>query len=151
MSAAAWISLSLRVLLGVWFVYSGGYKLWVKGLHGFAGDIENYQLLPSSLVFPAACLVSWLEIIAGFCLAAGLWLRGAVLVMAGLVIGFMVFIGWAWQHQLDIRCGCQGGDEPIRYWWKAIELPAYLLVLGWLWWRECRKPVPPAQKKQNMA
>lgn len=146
MKVIDWVALSLRVLMGLWFVYSGGVKLWVSGLHRFAEDIGNYRLLPEVMVFPAACLVPWLEVIAGLCLVTGFWRRGGLLVLSGLVPGFAVFIGWAWHHQLDIRCGCHGGDEPIRYWGKALELSGYLLLIGWLWWREWR-----GQKKQNMA
>lgn len=146
MGAVAWLSLSLRVLLGVWFVYSGGTKLWVSGLARFVEDIGNYQLLPEVLVFPAACLVPWLELVAGLCLMLGLWVRGAVLILGGLVAGFSVFIAWAWTKQLDIACGCHGGDEPIRYWAKAAELSGYVLVLVWLWCWQTRQ-----QKKQNMA
>lgn len=145
-SVAAWVTISLRVALGLWFVYSGGSKLWVSGLGRFAEDIGNYQLLPPAMAFPAACLVPWLELLAGLCLMLGLWLRGAILVMCGLVAGFSVFILWAWSKQLDIRCGCHGGDETIQYWWKVVELSGYFLVLGWLWVWESQ-----SQKKQNMA
>jgi len=150
-SAVAWVTLSLRVLLGAWFLYSGGVKLWGSGLDAFVRDLGNYRLLPDAWVAPVAYLVPWTEVIAGLLLMLGLWRRGAILVILGMVLGFMVFIGWAWQQQLDISCGCQGDGEPIRYWFKAIELPGYLLVLAWLWWKNDSTPPESAQKKQNMA
>ncbi|MDX1679895.1 MAG: DoxX family protein [Akkermansiaceae bacterium] len=146
-----WITLSLRVLLGAWFLFSGGVKLWSKGVHAFATDIANYRLLPDALVLPAAHLVPWLEVFAGLCLMLGFWRRGSILVIGGLVISFIVFIGWAWAQQLDISCGCQSSDEPIRYWFKAVELPAYLLVLAWLWFKDHATPGLDDQKVQNMA
>ena len=154
MRATAWITLSLRVLLGAWFIYSGGAKLWGSGLDAFVTDLGNYRLLPDAWVAPVAYLVPWTELIAGLLLMLGIWRRGTILVMGGMVIGFIVFISWAWQQQLDISCGCRGEGEPIRYWFKAFELPGYLLVLAWLWWRGEEAPGitdGKSQKKQNMA
>lgn len=148
---AAWVTLSLRVILGVWFIYSGGTKLFGSGLEVFARDLGNYRLLPEAWISPIAYVVPWTELIAGLFLMMGMFRRGAILVIFGLVIGFIVFISWAWQQQLDISCGCQGDGEPIRYWFKAVELPGYLLMLVWLWWRDDLNPFGSAEKKENMA
>ena len=150
-SVTGWITLSMRVLLAAWFLYSGGVKIWGSGLETFARDLANYQLLPQAMVTPVAYLVPWTEIIASLLLMLGVWRRGTILVFAGMVAGFMVFIGWAWSQQLDISCGCQGNGEPIRYWFKAFELPGYLLVLAWLWWKGDEAPSLEGQKNQNMA
>ena len=152
LTLTVWITLSLRVLLGAWFLFSGGLKIWgEKGLHGFADAIGNFGLLPEFMVVPAAYMVPWTEVFAGLLLMLGIWRRGVILVMAGLVVGFMVFVFWAWKHQLVISCGCTGGDEPIHYWLKAFELPGYLLVLAWLWWKGDQAPSLEGQKKENMA
>ncbi len=67
----------------------------------------------------------------------GLTIVFAVLAtIAGLVVVFFICIGWAWAHQLDISCGCHGGDAPIHYWGKVAEFLGYFLMLGWLWWME---------------
>ncbi len=147
----AWVTLSMRVLLGAWFLYSGGIKLWGSGLEAFVRDVGNYRLLPDAWVVPVAYLVPWTEVIAGLLLMVGVCRKGAILVIFGMVIGFMVFIGWAWQQQLDISCGCQGSGEPISYWFKAFELPGYLLVLAWLWWKNDLSPLGSGEKKENMA
>jgi len=152
-AAGAWLTLALRVLLGAWFLYSGGVKLWGTGLAEFVQAVSNYQfpLLQDAWVAPAAYLVPWLEVCGGLCLMLGWWERGAILVLAGLVTTFILFVAWAWQQQLDIGCGCHGGGEPIRYWSKAIELPGYLLVLAWLWWKGAHAAPIAGQKMQNMA
>jgi len=95
--------------------------------------------------------VPWVEIIAGLALMLGVWRRGTILVMGGLVVGFMVFVFWAWKHELVISCGCTGVDKPINYLFKAVELPGYLLVLAWLWWKGDEAPALEDQKMQNMA
>lgn len=130
------LAFAARVLLGGWFIYSGGVKILGPGLDRFTRDIANYQLVGPPLDALAAYTVPWFEIVAGGCLVLGILRRGAILTLAGLVAVFAVCIGWAWAHQLDISCGCHGGDAPIRYWNKAAEFAAYWLLLGWLWWRE---------------
>ncbi len=100
----------------------------------------------------AAYTVPWFEVVAGVCLVLGILRRGAILTLAGLVCVFAFCIGWAWVHQLDISCGCHGGDAPIRYWNKVAEFTGYFIVLGWLWWRERQAAVGgAAEKMQNAA
>ena len=131
-------ALAARILLGAWFIYSGGVKLFVSGLDRFTRDIGNYQLVTAPLDAIAAYTVPWFEIMAGACLLLGILRRGAMLTLAGLVVVFAFCIGWAWAHQLDISCGCHGSDAPIRYWNKVAEFAGYSLVLAWLWWRESK-------------
>ena len=129
-------ALAARILLGGWFIYSGGIKVFGTGLGRFTRDIANYQIVAPPLDAIAAYTVPWFEIVAGACLLVGLCRRGAILTLAGLVAVFAFCIGWAWVHQLDISCGCHGGDAPIRYWSKAAEFAGYWLMLAWLWRRE---------------
>lgn len=129
-------ALIARVLLGGWFTYSGGVKIFGSGLDRFTRDVANYQLVRPPLDAVAAYTVPWLELIAGACLLLGILRRGAILTITGLVMVFSVSVGWAWVHKLDISCGCHGGDAPIQYWNKAAEFVGYYLVLGWLWWVE---------------
>ncbi len=138
-------TVSLRVLLGSWFVYSGGYKVFVSGLDRFTRDVANYKLVGPPLDAIAAYTVPWFEIAAGLCLLLGILRKGAILTLAGLVCVFAICIGWAWFHQLDISCGCHGGDAKIHYWGKTAEFAGYFIVLGWLWRAESKGSavVPP--------
>jgi uncharacterized membrane protein YphA (DoxX/SURF4 family) len=133
------IALIGRVVLGCWFVYSGGLKIFGTGLDRFTRDVANYKLVPSPFDAIAAYSVPWLELVAGLCLMLGMLRRGAILTLAGLVMIFSISVGWAWVHQLDISCGCHGSDSPIRYWNKFAEFAGYFVLLGWLWWMESRK------------
>lgn len=126
-------ALIARVVLGCWFVYSGGMKIFVSGLYRFTQDIANYKLVGPPLDAVAAYTVPWFEIVIGLCLMLGILRRGAILALGGLVVVFAICIGWAWFHQLDISCGCHGGDAPIHYWGKVAEFAGYFLLLGWLW------------------
>lgn len=137
-------ALIARVLLGTWFTYSGGLKIFGTGLDRFTRDIANYRLVAAPLDAVAAYTVPWVELVAGLCLVLGIMRRGAILSVAGLVVVFAISVGWAWSQGLDISCGCHGGDAPIRYWHKAAEFTCYFGVLGWLWWIETRKVAPSA-------
>ncbi|MFZ9936177.1 MAG: MauE/DoxX family redox-associated membrane protein [Luteolibacter sp.] len=143
--ATAVFTVALRTLLGCWFLYSGGYKVFVSGLDRFTRDVANYKIVGPPLDAIAAYTVPWFEIAAGLCLLLGILRKGAILALAGLVCVFAICIGWAWFHQLDISCGCHGGDAKIHYWGKAAEFAGYFIVLGWLWRAERRGSagVPP--------
>jgi uncharacterized membrane protein YphA (DoxX/SURF4 family) len=142
-------ALIARVLLGAWFLYSGGFKIFGSGLDRFTTDIANYQLVQAPFDAIAAYVIPWLELVAGVCLMLGILLRGAILTLAGLVVVFSISIGWAWVHKLDITCGCHGGDAPIQYWSKAAELTGYFLLLAWFWWNSPENPSRVIQSAQT--
>lgn len=131
-------ALIARVVLGCWFVFSGGMKIFGSGIDRFTRDISNYKLVGPPLDAVAAYTVPWFEIVAGLCLMLGILRRGAILTIAGLVVVFAFCIGWAWGHELDISCGCHGGGASIHYWGKAAEFTGYFILLGWLWRVESR-------------
>lgn len=142
------VDILLRVSFGLWFAGSGVWKLFVSGLDRFTRDIGNYRLVGPPLDAVAAYVVPWFEIIGGMCLAFGVLRRGALLTLTGLVCVFAFCIGWAWVHQLDISCGCHGGDERISYWGKGLEFALYFAVFGWLWRRD---PVRQGPEAANLA
>ncbi|RYD41231.1 MAG: DoxX family membrane protein, partial [Verrucomicrobiaceae bacterium] len=95
------IAVAASVLLGAWFVYSGGLKIFGTGLDRFTFDISNYKLVKAPWDAVAAYTVPWFELIAGVCLMLGILKRGAILTVAGLVVVFSISVGWAWGHGLD--------------------------------------------------
>lgn len=131
-------ALSLRVALGAWFTYSGGLKIFVTGLDKFTRDVANYKLVAAPLDAVGAYTVPWVEVVGGLCLMLGILRKGTLLAMTGLVTTFAVAVGWAWSKNLDISCGCHGGDAKLDYWTKAAELAAYFVAFGYLWWIETR-------------
>ncbi len=131
-------ALVIRVLLGAWFMYSGGGKIFVTGLDRFTRDVANYKLVAAPLDAVAAYTVPWVEVVGGICLMLGILRKGTLLTMSGLVLTFCAAIGWAWSKNLDISCGCHGGDTKLNYGWKAAELAGYLIAFGFLWVMEKR-------------
>ncbi|MGD9419498.1 MAG: MauE/DoxX family redox-associated membrane protein [Verrucomicrobiota bacterium JB025] len=142
----------LRVCLGTWFVFSGGMKVFGTGLDKFVYQISNYKLVGEPWDAVAAYTVPWFEMVVGVCLVVGVLKKGAYLTLAGMVAVFAFAIGWAWAHDMDIACGCHGGDERISYWGKVAEFAVYYAVIGWLWWWESRgSDGVNGEKTQNMA
>lgn len=108
------ILLVVRVCLGAMFLYLGGEKLF--RLDGFIQNVANYRIVGEPWDAVVAFTVVWLEIIAGLLLMLGVLRHGALLVLGGLTLVFMVGIGQAWARGLSIACGCFGASaEPSNY------------------------------------
>jgi uncharacterized membrane protein YphA (DoxX/SURF4 family) len=123
--------LVFRVVLGGLFIYAGVVKV-VDPL-GFAQDIRNYRLVGQSLSFIAAVILPWLEILAGAFLIAGVWKRGAALVITGLVVFFILLTLVTMARGLDVDCGCFGSLSRKSGWSVVIEdLAMFYLGLGLL-------------------
>lgn len=103
------VLLVFRLVLGGLFVYAGA----VKALEplDFAQNIRNYQLVGQSLSFIAALVLPWLEILAGVFLIAGVWKRGAALVISGLLVFFIALTVATMIRGLDVDCGCFGAID----------------------------------------
>ena len=103
------VLLVFRLVLGGLFVYAGVVK--VLAPLDFAQAIRNYDLVGQSLSFIAAIILPWLEILAGAFLVAGIWKRGAALVISGLLVFFIVLTVVTMIRGLDVDCGCFGAID----------------------------------------
>jgi putative oxidoreductase len=119
--------LLFRVVLGGLFIYAGVIKV-VDPL-GFAQDIRNYRLVGQALSFVAAVVLPWLEILAGAFLIAGVWKRGAALVITGLLVFFIVLTLVTMARGLDVECGCFGSLGRKSGWGVVFE-DLGMLALG---------------------
>ncbi|BCU78805.1 DoxX family protein [Luteolibacter sp. LG18] len=130
------LALVLRVLLGVWFVYSGGEKVFGTGLTEFTRAVANYRIVHAPWDAVVAYTLPWFEIVAGLCLVLGVLRQGALLLVAGMTAVFAFGVGHAWREGLNIACGCRGSDAPMNYGAKFAEFGAYFAVIGLVWWQE---------------
>jgi len=99
-----YVLIALRYSLAAVFIVFAIPKIAAPDL--FAGNIHNYQMLPSWAVNAMALVLPWLELFVGLGLALGLWSRASAFVMAGLMVVFMVAYASARARGLDIACGC---------------------------------------------
>jgi putative oxidoreductase len=112
----AFFALPVRLYLGYVFISACLHKIADPG--GFAVDVATYQLLPLATINLLAIVLPWVELAAGVLVIAGFRARAAALLIAGMMLVFMVALGWALAKGLDISCGCfasSGHADPISY------------------------------------
>lgn len=132
---AFFVALGLRVGLGGFFVWSGGVKVFQTGLDDFTRAVGNYQVVVSPWDAVVAYTLPWVEMVAGACLVLGVWKRGALWTLAGLVGVFAFGVGQAWARNLNISCGCLGNPDgsPMNYSLKFLEFGGYWLMIALIW------------------
>ncbi len=123
----------LEVVLGGVFFYAGMQKY--LHTYEFAQAVLAYQLLPVSLVGAVAAVLPWVEISAGFFLIIGLKRPSCLIILSGLVGGFIVVIMITMARGLKIDCGC-GLFLSRQVGWGAFLEDGVLLLwaIGLYWW-----------------
>lgn len=124
------------VIAGV-FVAAAFPKIVTPGL--FALAIYQYGILPDVLVNLVAIYLPWLEI---SCAAALVVLpparRGALLLVAGLLVVFTLALAFTVLRGNPVPCGCFGDAENSPSAWAAIARNVGLLALAALGLRATR-------------
>ena len=130
-----------RVVLGCVFIYASLDKIRHPGI--FAEAVYNYQLAPEVAVNLVAIWLPWLELWCGALLVLGLWVRGSVLILSGLMLVFMAALGINLARGLDIHCGCftTKGTDPLTV-LTLFRDSCFLLLAVYLFWLYQIKSVP---------
>lgn len=102
------LAMTLRMLLGALFVYSGWQK--AQDPAQFLLNVRSFQILSDPYAAWLAMGLPWLEIIAGTALVSGLCVEGGLAVLAGVLGLFLWAILDSWHRGLDIDCGCFGKE-----------------------------------------
>lgn len=132
--------------LGLWLV--GGLFVWAGALKigdpkAFAKAILEYQLVPEGLAPAMGVLLPGWEITAGGLAVAGVWRRGALMVMTGFAAVFFAAGAVTLARGLSPTCACFGAlSGRVGPMTALMELG--LLILCGLLLREeiMRSPVP---------
>jgi putative oxidoreductase len=125
------------IIIGGLFIYAGVVK--VLDPVEFAGDIDNYKVLPWPVGVRLAFYLPWLEILSGLALITGILYRGGVFILTALMFVFIVATVVAKARGLDISCGCFG--HASQYLSFAWHLALDFLLFGGLlllWKRSLR-------------
>ena len=129
----------LGIALGAVFVYASLDK--IEQPREFARIVYHYRLIGPSAALgfvPAntlAVTLPWVEALTGLLLIAGLWRREAALAAALLLVTFLVAVGWALAHGIDVEnCGCfsvtgEGRAAGLKLVLQDLGLLALALVL----------------------
>src|SRR6266705_3413737 len=94
------------LIVGGVFIYAGA----IKALDPirFAGDIDNYKILPWAISVQLAFYLPWLEIFCGLALIARRLYLGGLSILTALISIFIVATVVDKIRGLDIACGCFG-------------------------------------------
>ena len=101
-----WLWRGVDLVLGGIFIYAGVLKV-IEPLR-FASDIENYHIVPWPLGVRLAFYLPWLEILCGLGLVIRRLYAGALAILCGLVLLFLIATISAKWRGIDITCGCFG-------------------------------------------
>jgi putative oxidoreductase len=123
----------LAILIGVLFVYAGALKAWDPVR--FAGDIENYHILPWALNLALAFFLPWLEMFCGLALIFRRSYSGALVLLLGLLLVFIGASIAAKARGIDISCGCfVHVSDQLSFAWHLVLDFAILAAVVALWW-----------------
>jgi putative oxidoreductase len=129
----------IAILIGALFVYAGAVKIIDPA--AFARDIDNYKILPWQPSVWLAFYLPWLEVLAGLALIMRVLFRGAVLIVTGLMIVFVVASIVAKARGLDVSCGCFGhASQYLNFTWHLVLDFLLLGGLLLLWRRPAHAP-----------
>ncbi len=140
---SGWIYKLTRWILGGVFIYAGSTKLMAPKV--FTVLIEAYGLVPESLLMPVAIGLPFLEVIAGFGLLFDI--RGSLAVITGLLVLFMVVLGYGIWMGLDVDCGCFAPQDPEAEAFHGLRLSlirdlvmtaGVFFIYGWRRYRSIR-------------
>ena len=96
----------LDLIIAAIFIYAGVLK--ALDPVQLAHDIDHYKILPWTIAVGLAFYLPLLEILCGLALIFRFFYRGALSILTGLVVVFLVATIAAKVRGLDITCGCFG-------------------------------------------
>ena len=129
-----WVIFAFRISLGVVFLYASFDKIRDPG--SFSGNIQNYQILPYGITNLIAILLPWVELYVGACLILGVFVDGAVLLSAVMLVLFIVALGQALARGLDIECGCFSQEGSLVGLNTLLRDLIWLAMAVFVWHRE---------------
>ena len=126
--------IGLRIVVGGLFIYAGALKALEST--AFLKSIENYQILPHGVAVVTSFFLPFLEIFCGTGLVFKRLHAGALALLGGMMLVFIMALLSAWVRGLDIDCGCFGsGDGTAHYGQALVRDVAILVAICFLAWR----------------
>lgn len=107
-----WFQIVIRFFLGFVFIYAAIAK--ISEPDQFAVAISNYQLFPDFSINFLAVFVPWLEIVCGFGLLFGVYIKENSIIYLSLMTLFTLAILISLLRGLDIDCGCFGSEDTSK-------------------------------------
>jgi uncharacterized membrane protein YphA (DoxX/SURF4 family) len=102
------MTLALRLILGITFLYAGIIK--ASASQAFAIALLPFTFIDSMWTGPLAVGLAWMEILAGVLILAPRIYEAGAAMIAGLCLVFIAVLSWALWNGYIVSCGCFGED-----------------------------------------
>ena len=113
-------SLTARAVLAGCFLLAAIPK--IADPPSFAVAIDNYHLVPSTLIPAFALIIPIAELLIAVALVIGLYLRSAAIACAVLLMIFIIAMSQTILRGIDLSCGCFGAEvESTVSWWSVLR------------------------------
>ena len=100
-----YVSVPIRWIVGITFLIAAWPKLVAP--EDFAWSIAMYQMLPTRYVHLLAIILPVVELVASIAFMAGFRVRGAAVVMCGMLVMFIMALSFAFINEIEMTsCGC---------------------------------------------
>ena len=108
-----------RIIAGFVFIWASYDKI-INPLN-FSKEISNYHFLPFGLENTVAIILPWIELVIGFGLIAGLYIRANIVITGVLLIMFNILVIQAMVRGFNIECGCGLKEGQMIGYGKLLE------------------------------
>ncbi|NTW49807.1 MAG: DoxX family membrane protein [Chlorobiales bacterium] len=102
--SADYLSLLGRIVLGLFFIIASIEKLASPNV--FAHAFENYRIVGAPYSTLVSTVLPWIELLSGLGILLGIFTRGSLFLVSGLLTIFIAATLSALLRGLDISCGC---------------------------------------------
>ena len=128
-----------RIFVGLLFIVSSLDKIVDPA--AFARSVSNYGLLSSWMPMVIATTLPWVELLCGFAMLFGIFLRGSSLLLSTMLVVFTLAVITALLRGLDISCGCFTQDPTAERigWMKVVQNASLIAFTLFLYYSESTK------------
>ena len=123
----SYLELACRWIVGCVFVYASFHKIADPAV--FAKSVYSYGLFPPISINIIAICVPYVELLTGLFLLFGVYPRGAIFILNGLLVIFvtLITINFIRGHQFDCGCFNSGETPDIPTKWLLLRDVIYLV------------------------
>lgn len=126
----------IRLILSISFIYASYHK--IQDPAGFARIIYGYAVFPDFSINLLAIIIPFLELVAGFCLLFNVLPKSAILIINGLLSGFILVISFNLLRGHEFDCGCfsfSSQSHPLSNVYLLIR-DILMLTAGIIYWKK---------------
>jgi len=101
-----------RIVLGGLFIYASYDK--ILNPLAFAQIVHHYRMAPPNFINIWAIILPWIEFLAGILLIAGYRLKGANLLIGGMLTMFIIVLAITTIRGINVSCGCFSTSMAVK-------------------------------------